>query len=182
MSRLFRDVEGGLLCPQGSVVCIGAFDGLHLGHRALVRHAVSRARAHDVRPMHEALALSTLAAIALHGLLLLGDTWLKPTLEQIAVPFAASFSPASTAVGILSGYALAALSLSYYARARIGVARWRARHRFTIVPWVGGLVHALGIGSDAGTTWFLALIGLTTAPTLVLLAHRRAVDASAARH
>jgi len=45
MSRLFRDVEGGLLCPQGSVVCIGAFDGLHLGHRALVRHAVSRARA-----------------------------------------------------------------------------------------------------------------------------------------
>jgi len=43
MSRLFRDVEGGPLCPQGSVVCIGAFDGLHLGHRALVRHAVARA-------------------------------------------------------------------------------------------------------------------------------------------
>lgn len=45
MSRLFRDVDGGLLCPHGSVVCIGAFDGLHLGHRALVRHAVARARA-----------------------------------------------------------------------------------------------------------------------------------------
>ncbi|MFT3757069.1 MAG: bifunctional riboflavin kinase/FAD synthetase [Pseudoxanthomonas sp.] len=44
MSRLFRDVEGGVLFPRGSVVCIGAFDGLHLGHRALVRHAVSRAR------------------------------------------------------------------------------------------------------------------------------------------
>jgi len=45
MSRLFRDVDGGPLCPNGSVVCIGAFDGLHLGHRALVRHAVARARA-----------------------------------------------------------------------------------------------------------------------------------------
>ena len=45
MKRLFRDAEGGLLCPQGSVVCIGAFDGLHLGHRALVGRAVSRARA-----------------------------------------------------------------------------------------------------------------------------------------
>ena len=44
MSRLFRDVDGGPLCPQGSVVCIGAFDGLHLGHRALVRRAVGRAR------------------------------------------------------------------------------------------------------------------------------------------
>ncbi len=45
MSRLFRDVDGGSLCPHGSVVCIGAFDGLHSGHRALVRHAVTRARA-----------------------------------------------------------------------------------------------------------------------------------------
>ena len=54
MSRLFRDVDGGPLCPNGSVVCIGAFDGLHLGHRALVRHAVDRARALGVN----AVALS----------------------------------------------------------------------------------------------------------------------------
>lgn len=45
MKTLFRDVEGGLLCPQGSVACIGAFDGLHLGHQALLRHAADRARA-----------------------------------------------------------------------------------------------------------------------------------------
>ncbi|MES2859668.1 MAG: bifunctional riboflavin kinase/FAD synthetase [Pseudomonadota bacterium] len=44
MKQLFRDVDGGPLCPQGSVVCIGAFDGLHLGHRALVGRAVARAR------------------------------------------------------------------------------------------------------------------------------------------
>jgi len=45
MSRLFRDVDGGPLSPRGSVVCIGAFDGLHGGHRALVRHTAARARA-----------------------------------------------------------------------------------------------------------------------------------------
>ncbi|TCT20406.1 bifunctional riboflavin kinase/FAD synthetase [Thermomonas haemolytica] len=50
MSFLFRDAgpaagHGRALCPQGSVVCIGAFDGLHLGHRALVDRAVARARA-----------------------------------------------------------------------------------------------------------------------------------------
>ena len=50
MKNLFRDVSSpseraGQLCPQGSVACIGAFDGLHLGHRALIGRAVSRARA-----------------------------------------------------------------------------------------------------------------------------------------
>ncbi len=44
MKRLFRDAEGGALSPGGSVVCIGAFDGLHLGHRALVGRAVACAR------------------------------------------------------------------------------------------------------------------------------------------
>lgn len=44
MGRLFRDIDGDVISPQGSVVCIGAFDGLHSGHRALVRHTVARAR------------------------------------------------------------------------------------------------------------------------------------------
>jgi riboflavin kinase/FMN adenylyltransferase len=44
MTELFRDVAGEALCPQGSVVCIGAFDGLHLGHQALVGRAAARAR------------------------------------------------------------------------------------------------------------------------------------------
>ncbi len=44
MSKLFRDVEGKRVCPQGSVVCIGAFDGLHVGHQALVDHVRLRAR------------------------------------------------------------------------------------------------------------------------------------------
>ncbi len=44
MNRLFRDLQGARIGAEGSVVCIGAFDGLHLGHRALVGRALARAR------------------------------------------------------------------------------------------------------------------------------------------
>lgn len=43
--QLFRDSDGACLFPGGSVVCIGAFDGLHLGHRALIEAAAASARA-----------------------------------------------------------------------------------------------------------------------------------------
>lgn len=43
MSFLFRDTHGACLAEQGSVVCIGAFDGLHLGHQAMLARVRERA-------------------------------------------------------------------------------------------------------------------------------------------
>lgn len=44
MTALFREFSGPVLCPRGSVVCIGAFDGLHLGHQHLLAQAKQKAQ------------------------------------------------------------------------------------------------------------------------------------------
>ncbi|MDQ7996166.1 MAG: bifunctional riboflavin kinase/FAD synthetase [Luteibacter sp.] len=48
--RLHRDVDGPCLAPQGSVVAIGAFDGLHLGHQAILAEVRTRAEAKGLTP------------------------------------------------------------------------------------------------------------------------------------
>jgi len=143
-------------------VCVG----VSIGGRLL------RGRGPDLRVAHEALSLATLAALLLHGLALLGDGFLHPSLFELAVPFAGHYRTLWTSVGIVAFWSLLLLGLSYYARARIGPRRWRMLHRFTALAWILGLVHALGEGTDAGQTWFLAMIAIVALPAVALLAAR----------
>jgi sulfoxide reductase heme-binding subunit YedZ len=143
-------------------VCVG----LCMGGRLL------KGRRIELRVVHEALSLATIATLIVHGLSLLGDQYLHPSLVDVAVPFISGYQTLWTATGILAFWMLAALGLSYYARGRIGAQRWRRLHRFTALAWVLGLAHSLGEGSDAGQLWFLAMVAIAGLPALALLAIR----------
>jgi sulfoxide reductase heme-binding subunit YedZ len=123
----------------------------------------------DLRAIHEAVSLTTLAMVALHGLALLGDSFLNPGLTGIAIPFVGSYRPLWTGLGIVAGYGLAALGLTYYLRDRIGAARWRKVHRVTALFWVLAIVHTIGAGSDAAQLWFLLASALFVVPAALLL-------------
>jgi sulfoxide reductase heme-binding subunit YedZ len=126
----------------------------------------------DLRAIHEALSLTTLAMVALHGISLLGDSFLAPGLTGIAIPFAGAYRPIWTGIGIIAGYGLAVLGLSYYLRDRIGAARWRRLHRLSAAFWLLAIGHTIGAGSDAAELWFLALSGALVIPAAALLALR----------
>jgi sulfoxide reductase heme-binding subunit YedZ len=145
--------------------------GLMMSTRVLKRRGV------DLRATHEALSLATIAALAVHAFALLGDKFLHPSLADITLPFVSGYKSVWMTLGIVSGWALVALGVSYYFRARIGVARWRKLHRFTALAWLGGLGHSLGMGTDAGQLWFLAMVAIVVAPALALLVSRLARSA-----
>jgi len=150
------------LILSSASVCVG----LSMGRR------VKGVTGPDLRVTHEALSLATLAALAVHGLTLLGDSFLNMSLAEVAIPFVSSYKTFWTSAGIIAFWGLALLGPSYYLRGRIGVQRWKKLHRFTALAWILGIVHSLGEGTDAGQTWFLAMTAIAVVPPLILLGVR----------
>lgn len=143
-----------------------------LGLAMALRPAWARRFAPRLVTVHEQLSIAGLLAIAVHGVTLLGDPWLRPGLAGIALPGAMGYRPLFTSLGVVAGWLVALLGLSYYARRRIGVSRWRAVHRLTIGAWALAVVHTLGAGTDAGSAWLRWPLLASVPLVLVLLALR----------
>jgi sulfoxide reductase heme-binding subunit YedZ len=140
--------------------------GLTMGNNLL------KGRGPDLRVTHEALSLATIVALVVHAVSLLGDSFLHPSLADIAIPFVSGYMTLWTTLGIVAGWMMIILGLSFYARARIGQQRWRKLHRFTALAWVLGLAHSFGEGTDAGQMWFLVATGVVALPAAALLVAR----------
>jgi sulfoxide reductase heme-binding subunit YedZ len=152
---------------SGIVALVAASLAVSLG--LLMSTKLLRKRGPDLLAVHEILSLSAIVAIVVHGVALLGDGYLHPSIADIAIPFASSYKTFWTSLGIVSGWGLILLGLSFYARKLVGAARWRKLHRFTALVWLAGLVHSLGEGTDAGQLWFLAMIAIVALPAILLL-------------
>jgi sulfoxide reductase heme-binding subunit YedZ len=145
-------------------VVIGLYMAANLGRRPGYKRILVKA--------HEQIAIAALVAIAAHGLLLLGDQWLNPGIGGIAIPFTMAYRPLWTGLGQIAGILAFALGLTFYARRRLGAARWRKAHRLIVVVYVLGAAHALGAGSDGSGIWLQAIVVLSAVPIAGLLVAR----------
>lgn len=139
---------------------------------AMAARVIPARRRGDAVRLHQHLALLSLGAIGAHGLALALDPWLKAGAKGILVPFAIGYRPLWTSLGILGGYLAAILGLSFYVRRRIGARLWRKMHRFTVVVYVLGLVHAIGAGTDASIPLVRYAMLATVVPVLYLFVLR----------
>ena len=133
---------------------------------------LSPRRQRTLLAIHQQTALVGLVAIAVHGITLLGDKFLSPSLADIAIPFTSEHEPLWTGLGVTAGWLAAILGLSYWIRNRIGAQLWRRLHRATVLVYVLGVAHTLGAGTDASQPWLRLLLIATGAPILFLFVMR----------
>lgn len=152
-----------------ALLCITVSVGLGL---AMAGKVAARPLGPALLAVHQHTALAGLVAIAVHGITLLGDGFLSPSLGDIAIPFTSAHEPLWTGLGVTGGYLAAILGLTYYVRDRIGPKRWRSLHKLTILVYVLAVAHTLGAGTDASEPWMLALLVGTGAPVLFLFVMR----------
>ncbi|MBI4896827.1 MAG: ferric reductase-like transmembrane domain-containing protein [Actinobacteria bacterium] len=162
--------------------------GLMLGGKLSQRLPKGLARLLGAEPRlvskaHEQLSIAALIATGVHGVTLLGDAYIHPTLSQIAIPFTIEYRPMATGIGIVAGYIATALGLSFYARQRIGTQTWRKIHRFTLVAYGMAVIHTITAGTDGASAWLrtpmLASAALVTVLTLTRIASGSPATATA---
>jgi sulfoxide reductase heme-binding subunit YedZ len=151
-----------------ALASLAVISGLAISGKASDRPGGAKA----LRAVHEHAAIASLLFLVLHAVTLLPDPYLHPGIAGLLVPGVIGYRPLAVGAGLIAGYMTALLGLSFYARRRIGQARWRSLHRLTIVAWALSVAHTLTAGTDASTVWMRVVLATTCAPIVVLFAGR----------
>ena len=123
--------------------------------------------------LHQHVSLLALGFSLFHGLILMGDSFIRYSLTQVLIPFAsAAYRPVWVGVGQLGFYLMALVSLTFYVRKSIGQRAWRLIHGLSFVMFAMGLVHGLAAGTDSGTWWAGAFYWVTGGSVLFLTVYR----------
>jgi predicted ferric reductase len=118
--------------------------------------------------LHSFLNWGALVMSVLHGLILLGDNFIKMSLVDIVFPFVGPYKPFVVGLGVLGFYLMLLLSSSFYVRKWLGQKTFRALHygsypTFLLVTW-----HGLGAGTDSGLMWLVSILSLGAVSLLTL--------------
>jgi DMSO/TMAO reductase YedYZ heme-binding membrane subunit len=129
---------------------------------------VSTARAGSARwprfatqTLHRNVSLLAMTMLGLHILAAVVDTFVDIRWYDAFVPFVGHYQSLWLGVGTVSFDLLLAVVLTSLVRERLNHRRWRLIHLMSYLAWVMGVVHGIGIGTDAFTAWGLSVNALS---------------------
>jgi DMSO/TMAO reductase YedYZ heme-binding membrane subunit len=122
--------------------------------------------------LHRNVSLLALAFLAVHVLTSVLDSFASISPLDALIPFVGSYRPFWLGLGALALDLLLAVAITSFSRRRMGYRTWHAIHALTYLSWPIALVHGLGTGSDATSTWLLALGGACLAAVLAAVLWR----------
>jgi sulfoxide reductase heme-binding subunit YedZ len=125
-------------------------------------------RQKELMGWHQTLLWTALAMLALHGGAIAADPVMRFGLPQVLIPGTAPWRPYTIAAGIVAGYLMLALAVSFRVRRRIGQRRWRLLHYASFGAFALAVGHALHAGTDLQGTPGLVFAGVALAPVLWL--------------
>jgi predicted ferric reductase len=102
---------------------------------------------------HEHLSLLSLGFMLLHMVVLLLDRVEPLGLAEILIPFASTYRPFWTGIGIIAFYLSLLVTVTFYIRSRISMQSFRSIHYLSIVAYLGALLHGLYAGTDSLLNW-----------------------------
>jgi hypothetical protein len=116
-----------------------------------------------VNGLHRNITLLALAFVVVHVVTTIADGFAPVGVLDTVLPLHSAYRPVWLGLGAVAFDLLLALIVTSLLRARIGFKTWRAVHWLAYASWPVALVHALGTGTDARTTWLQLLAVASTA-------------------
>jgi methionine sulfoxide reductase heme-binding subunit len=114
----------------------------------------------DVTDLHRVLSLTALGMVAVHGVALVLDRAVEIPLAGLVVPGLVGYRPTAVAAGVVAGWLMVLLPLSFRLRKVIGPRVWRRFHMSSYATFALATGHGLWAGSDSGTPAGVALYAL----------------------
>lgn len=111
----------------------------------------------SVTDLHRTASLTGAGLLVVHITSLLLDPYAQLRLLDFVLPFQGQYRPVYLGLGTLALDLVGLVVVTSLLRHRLGPRVFRAIHWFTYALWPLALVHGLGIGTDAVSSWFTAM-------------------------
>jgi sulfoxide reductase heme-binding subunit YedZ len=109
--------------------------------------------------LHRNISLLALVFGAVHVATSVIDSYVPISLADAFIPFAAQYRTIWLAIGAIAADLMLAVLITTAVRRRLGFRAWRSVHLVSYGSWVAGVVHSIGIGTDArSAVWGVVVV------------------------